>query len=191
MGFPMGGSKGLSMRYLREYGSTVLIVLVGTLLLYKLVSGGTHPLTGRAAPDFTLPLVGGEAVSLASHLGKDVVVLDFWASWCPPCREGLPVLDRVARAHAGQPVAVYGVNIREGKNLVTEFATANKLSLPILLDNTGVVADDYGVSGIPQTVVIDRSGKVHSVHVGLSLWGFEKTLAGDIKAALAAGPAPP
>lgn len=178
------------MKYLREYGSTVLIVLVGALLVYRIAGGGTHALTGQTAPDFTLSLVTGESVSLASHLGKDVVVLDFWASWCPPCRAGLPVLDQIARDHAGQPVAFYAVNIREGKELVAAFAADTKLALPILLDNTGLVADDYQVTGIPQTVVIDRAGKVHVVHVGSSLWGFDKTLAADIQAALAAGPGP-
>ena len=178
------------MKLLRDYGSTVLIVLVGALLVYRLADGGTHPLTNQVAPDFTLPLITGESISLASHLGKEVVVLDFWASWCPPCRAGLPVLDRVARDHAGKPVAFYAVNIREGKDLVSAFATDIKLTLPILLDNTGLVADDYGVTGIPQTVVIDRAGKVHMVHVGSSLWGFDKTLAEDIQAALAAGSDP-
>jgi thiol-disulfide isomerase/thioredoxin len=177
------------MKLLREHGSTVLIVLVGAILVYRIVGGGTHPLTGQAAPEFTLSTITGESVSLASHLGKEVVVLDFWASWCPPCRDGLPVLDQVARDHAGKPVAFYAVNIREGKDLVTAFAANTKLALPILLDNTGLVADDYQVTGIPQTVVIDRAGKVHTVHVGSALWGFDKTLAADIQAALAAGPA--
>jgi len=177
------------MKFLREYGSTVLIVLVGALLVYRIAGGGTHPLTNQAAPDFNLPLLSGESVSFASHLGKEVVVLDFWASWCPPCRNGLPVLDQVARDHAGKPVAFYAVNIREGKDLVAAFAADTKLALPILLDSTGLVADDYQVTGIPQTVVIDRSGKVHVVHVGSSLWGFDTTLTQDIQAALAAGPA--
>lgn len=178
------------MKFLRDNGSTLLMVVVGAFLVYRLAGGGTHPLTDQAAPDFTLPLLTGESVSLASHRGKEVVVLDFWASWCPPCRAGLPVLDQVARDHAGQPVAFYAVNIREGKELVSAFAAENKLTLPILLDNTGLVAEDYGVTGIPQTVVIDRSGNIHVVHVGGSLWGFEKTLAGDIQAALAAGTGP-
>jgi peroxiredoxin len=179
------------MHYIREYGTTVLIVVAGALLAYKLASGGTHPLTGQMAPDFSLPLVSGETVSLASHRGKDVVILDFWASWCPPCREGLPLLDKVARSQEGAPVAIYAVNIREGRNLVSEFARTNQLTLPILLDNTGVVADDYGVTGIPQTVIIDRSGRIHAVHVGLSMWGFEDTLAADIQAALASSVSAP
>ena len=101
------------------------------------------------------------------------------------------MLDKVARSQEGAPVAIYAVNIREGRNLVSEFARTNQLTLPILLDNTGVVADDYGVTGIPQTVIIDRSGRIHAVHVGLSMWGFEDTLAADIQAALASSVSAP
>ena len=172
------------MKYLREYGSTVLIILVGALIIYKMAVGGPHPLDGKAAPNFTLPNVDGTPVSLSSHLGKEVVVLDFWASWCPPCRQGLPVLDSLAKSLKGQPVAVYAINIRESKALVSEFARLEKLTLPILLDDTGLVADDYGVTTIPQTVIIDRTGKVHSVEVGAPLWGAEETILAEIQAAL-------
>jgi len=172
------------MQYLREYGSTIAIVLVGALIIYTMVVGGSHPLKGKTAPDFTLPGVDGKPVSLSSHLGKDVVVLDFWASWCPPCRKGLPILDRLASSMKGKPVAFYAVNIRESEALVTEFARREKLTLPILLDDSGLVADDYGVTTIPQTVIIDRAGKVHNVEVGLSLWGAEETILTEIQAAL-------
>lgn len=172
------------MKYIREHGSTILLVLAGALLVYKLASGGTHPLMGKMAPDFELSRIDGRQVSLADHRGKDVVVLDFWASWCPPCREGLPILNELAREHAGKPVAFYAVNIREGNELVAEFAKTNKLTLPILLDSIGIVSDDYQVDGIPQTVVIDRAGKIQTVHTGLAMWGFKETLAADIQAAL-------
>lgn len=175
------------MRYLREYGSTILIVLVGAFIIYKMAVGGPHPLDGKAAPDFTLPRLDGTSANLSSHLGKEVVVLDFWASWCPPCRKGLPVLDSLAKSLKGQPVAIYAINIRESKALVTEFARLEKLTLPILLDDTGLVADDYGVTTIPQTVIIDRSGQVHKVLVGLSMWGAEESLLADIRAAVALG----
>lgn len=179
------------MQYLREYGSTVLIVLVGALVIYKMAVGGPHPLDGKAAPDFTLPNVDGTPVSLSSHLGKEVVVLDFWASWCPPCRKGLPVLDSLAKSLKGQPVAIYAINIRESKALVSEFARLEKLTLPILLDDTGLVADDYGVTTIPQTVIIDRAGNVHKVVVGLSMWGAEESLLAEIRAALDIGTGTP
>lgn len=173
------------MKWLRENAISILIAVVCVALGMKLLGPGTHALTGKPAPDFTLPNLTGEEVSLANHRGKDVVVLDFWASWCPPCREGLPVLDRVAKRYADKPVAVYAVNIRESPNLVAEFAKAQGLTLPILLDDTGVIADDYGVTGIPQTVVIGRDGVIREIRVGMSMWGFEEELAAEIDAALA------
>ena len=172
------------MQYLREYGSTIAIVLVGALIVYTMVAEGTHPLKGKDAPDFMLPGVDGKPVSLSSHAGKDVVVLDFWASWCPPCRKGLPVLDSLAASMKGKPVVFYAINIRESAALVTEFARREKLTLPMLLDDSGLVADDYGVTTIPQTVIIDRTGKVHSVEVGAPLWGAEETILAEIQAAL-------
>src|SRR5690606_25915604 len=109
------------------------IMLTGAAVIYLFAVGGTHPLSGKTAPDFSLSDVDGKTVTLASHRGKDVVVLDFWASWCPPCREGLPVVDAVAKNFAGQPVAVYAVNIQEHKEAVEEFVRKNNLTLPVLL----------------------------------------------------------
>jgi thiol-disulfide isomerase/thioredoxin len=172
------------MKFVQEYGSTILIVSIGLFILYRLFVPRTHALVGQSAPAFRLTNLAGQEVALADHLGKDVVVLDFWASWCPPCRKGLPVLDSVAKAYAGEPVAVYGVNIREGKSLVQNFLRDRQLSLNVLLDETGMVADDYGVSGIPQTVIIDKTGQITNIHVGVSPLGFEKALKADIAAAL-------
>lgn len=175
------------MQFLRQYGTTIALIALAGFLVFQVFGGGSHPLDGQPAPEFTLPTLEGEQVSLADHSGKDVIVLDFWASWCPPCRKGLPILDEVARDFQDRPVAVYAVNIREGKALIRDFVGKNKLSLPVLLDDTGIVADDFQVSGIPQTVIIDRNGTIHSVHVGVPPFGFKSSLVGDIESALAAG----
>jgi len=177
------------MEFLRQYGTTIAIVIIGAFLVYRLVAGRPHPLNGAPAPDFSLQNLQGAPVTLADHLGKDVVVLDFWASWCPPCRKGLPILNTVAERYGDKGVAVYAVNIREGQSLVSEFVAKNKLTLNVLLDDTGIVAEDYGVSGIPQTVIIDRAGTIRAVHVGVSPFGFEKSLTADIDAALLLGSA--
>lgn len=177
------------MRYIREYGTTAALVLAGVFLVYLVAWAPAHPLNGQPAPPFTLNGLEGNSVALADHLGKDVVVLDFWASWCPPCRKGLPVLDALAREYADRNVAVYAVNIREDARLVKDFFEQNKLSVPVLLDEKGLVADGYGVTGIPQTVIIDRSGTISAIHVGVSPFGFESAMRADIDAALAAGAA--
>ncbi len=171
------------MKILKEYGTTIAIVVAGFVAIAWLMNPQPHPLEGAMAPTFTLPDVSGVPVDMARHLGKDVVVLDFWASWCPPCRKGLPAVDGMAKTFAGQPVAVYAVNIMEGEALVTDFATSTGLQLPILMDKTGIVAEDYGVTGIPQTVVIDQTGRVHAIHVGLGL-RFQATLESQVQTLL-------
>lgn len=178
------------MQFLREYGSTILIVLVGVLVIQRILVGGPHPLESKPAPDFTLAGLNGEPVNLASHRGKDVVVLDFWASWCPPCRKSLPILSKVAAALKDESVAVYAVNIRENKEQVAEFLRSATIDLRVLLDDTGLVADDYGVTTIPQTVIIDKTGRVHKVEVGLPAWDAEEVLIAAIREALAAEASP-
>lgn len=171
------------MRILKEYGTTIAIVVAAFVAIAWLLNPRPHPLEGAMAPTFALPDVSGQTIDMATHIGKDVVVLDFWASWCPPCRKGLPAVDGMAKTFEGQPVAVYAVNIMEGEALVKEFAASTGLNLPILMDKTGIVAEDYGVTGIPQTVIIDQSGRIHAIHVGLGL-RFQATLEGQVQALL-------
>ena len=173
------------MKLIREYGTTVAILLIGGAIIARMIFPGAHPLVGQMAPEFALTDVAGNPVTLKDHLGKDVVVLDFWASWCPPCREGLPKLDALADHFAGQAVAIYGVNIGETAAQAKDFRDGQGLDLPVLLDESGLVAEDYGVTGIPQTVIIDKSGRVHEVHVGISP-GFETSIQTEIETLLAA-----
>jgi thiol-disulfide isomerase/thioredoxin len=127
-----------------------------------------HPLIGQPAPKFALvELEGDEAFELASVLGKKVVVLDFWATWCPPCVEGLPHVAEVASAFKDEQVAVYAVNIEEDAETIREFLKQRELQLHVLLDAQSDVAGKYEVSGIPQTVLIGLDGRVHVVHAGL------------------------
>jgi len=171
------------VRIIKEYGSTIAIVVAAVVAIAWILNPRPHPLEGAMAPVFSLPDVSGDSIDMADHIGKDVVVLDFWASWCPPCRKGLPAVDGVAKTFAGKPVAVYAVNIMEGEALVNEFAESTGLQLPILMDKTGIVAEDYEVTGIPQTVVIDQNGRIHAIHVGLGL-RFQATLEGQVQALL-------
>lgn len=129
---------------------------------------GPHPLAGKPAPPFALMGLDDKAHDLGESIGKDVVLLDFWASWCPPCREGLPAIAELDREFAGRGLKTYAVNIMESKGAAAGFMAHSKLSLPVLLDETGHVAELYGVSGIPQTVIIGRDGVAHAVHVGFS-----------------------
>ncbi|MCP4758023.1 MAG: redoxin domain-containing protein [Planctomycetes bacterium] len=124
-----------------------------------------HAMVGKAAPDFTLPNLVGTDVSLASLKGK-TVILDFWATWCGPCRQGLPVLMEVADARKNDGVVLWAVDLDEAKKKVSAFLTKRKWTLSVLLDAKGKVASKYGVGGIPHTVVIDPQGVVRSVDIG-------------------------
>lgn len=127
-----------------------------------------HSLIGQPAPKFALvELEGEKAFELESVLGKRVVVLDFWATWCPPCVEGLPQLAEVAKSFKDKDVTLFAVNLQEDAQTIREFLEARELELPVLLDAQGEVAGKYDVSGIPQTVLIGLDGRVHVVHTGL------------------------
>lgn len=143
-------------------------------------------LVGRDAPDFTLDRLGGGGAVTLSELGDRVVVLDFWATWCPPCVKGLPEVQAVhdwAEAE-GKPVDVFAVNLREDAGPVERFLEKHDLELPVLMDVRGRASEAYGVQAIPTTVVIAR-GKVAAVHVGFTP-DLRSELKADIDRALAA-----
>lgn len=146
--------------------------------------GEGSPLVGQDAPDFTLArLEGGDEVTL-SDLDQRVVVLDFWATWCPPCVEGLPKVQAVhdwAQA-AGLPVEVFAVNLQETPDQVRQFLDNHDLDLPVLMDQQGAASDAYGVQAIPTTVII-AYGQVKNVHVGLTP-DLEAALKAEIEAAV-------
>jgi peroxiredoxin len=125
-----------------------------------------HPLVGQPAPPFEIEDLDGNTISLANYLGKDVVVLDFWATWCGPCVAAMPELAEVTSSFRDQGVVFYAVNIGEEKQAVVDFLQEQKLEVPVALDAKSTVAALYRVSGIPQTVLIGNDSKVQVVHVG-------------------------
>ncbi len=139
-------------------------------------------LEGKPAPAFTLKDPDGKSVSM-SELKGHVVVLDFWATWCGPCRAGLPIVDKVTASHAKDGVKAYAVNLREDAGKVSAFLKEQNLSITALLDSDGAVANKYSVSGIPQTVIIGKDGVVRKVIVGYGE-GEEQTLNSAIETAM-------
>ena len=131
------------------------------------------PVTGRSgatrvqkpAPEFTLPLFDGGQLVLAEHLGRPVVI-NFWASWCAPCRDEAPLLERTWRSYRDRGVQYIGVAIQEteegGRAYLKEFG----ITYPNVLDRDGKVTVDYGVIGLPVTFFVNRDGIVERRWVG-------------------------
>ena len=113
--------------------------------------------TGSAARDFELTLLDGETVALADYRGK-VVVLNFWASWCVPCRWEMPYFQEMWEEYEAQGVIFVGVAVSDEEAEATEFATGIGVTYPIGLDATGKITRDYRITSLPTTYIIDRNG---------------------------------
>ena len=142
---------------------------------------------GAAAPDFTLPLLGGGEAKLSAHKGKDVVVLDFWATWCGPCRKAMPIVVKVTDELAAKGVVLYAVNQREEPEQIKTFLEGAGIKAKVALDS-GEVGETYGANSIPLMYVVGRDGLIKNVHRGLSP-DLESELRAELEQALAEAPA--
>jgi thiol-disulfide isomerase/thioredoxin len=130
-------------------------------------SSGYEPLLNEKAPTMELPLHGGGKMKLADHKDKDVVILDFWTTWCGACTMGMPILEEVAAEYKDKSVVLYAVNQRQKGSAVERFLKKRKLNCTVAMDETGALSAKFGVRGIPHTVIIDREGVVRAVYSGL------------------------
>ena len=127
-----------------------------------LVAGGREP-----APEFELPrLSGGGTASLADYRGK-VVVLNFWASWCDPCKAESPLLERWHQRLSKQGGLVLGVDVQDLSGDARAFVDEFRLTYPMLRDGPGKLRDDFGILGLPESFVIDRRGRIAAVVRGV------------------------
>jgi len=118
------------------------------------------------APDFTLPDLNGKAFSLSELEGK-VVILDFWATWCPPCVMEIPHFIDLYKEYKGQGLEVVGVSLdRGGVKVVKSFVEKNEMAYPVVIGNQKVAEDYGGIRGIPTTFVINRQGYIVKKFVG-------------------------
>lgn len=144
--------------------------------------GQESALVGKPAPDFTLKLLSGATFHLDDH--KDsIVILDFWASWCGPCLATIPQVEKTAREFADRGVKLIAVNLEESPEKVKAALDRLNLEMTVALDSDGRVAEKYGATSIPQTVIIDKGGKVARVFVGGNS-NFGEQLAEAIKAVM-------
>jgi peroxiredoxin/outer membrane lipoprotein-sorting protein len=128
-------------------------------------AGEAMALVGKDAPDFTLTSLDGKKVAMVEQQGS-VVVLDFWATWCGPCQESLPGLNKLYKDLNAKGLKVFAVDLEEPKEKVQPVAAKLIPDLTVLLDENSDAAKLYGVGGIPQTVVVGRDGKVKNVFIG-------------------------
>jgi peroxiredoxin len=153
-----------------------------------------NPLQGQKAPPFTLKDTAGHKVSLADYKGKAVIV-DFWATWCAPCKVEIPWLEQFHNQYAGQGLEILGVSednldpddkvkLAQEKKDISDKATQMKINYPVLIDDASVSTPYGGIDGLPTTFFIDRSGKVVASTVGLAP---RDTIEADIKKALSSG----
>lgn len=119
---------------------------------------------GRPAPAFTLPDLEGKQVSLAEFRGK-IVLVDFWATWCVPCRMTMPMLEGLGREYADSMVLL-AVNLQETPDVVGDYVRSQSIRSRILLDEDGSVGMAYGTESIPMHFLIDREGILRQVHSG-------------------------
>jgi thiol-disulfide isomerase/thioredoxin len=170
----------------------LLIGVLGYMAFQYIGGGNGGPPVGEDAPSFTVPTMGGEPFVLADHRGK-VIVLDFWASWCPPCKASLPALQKVYEAHKDdEGVLVVSVNtdqaaVQDGR--LAQFVKQRRFTFPVLFDRGMRISKTYAVQSIPTMVVVAADGRVHHVQVGLpsnSVAGIAAHLEAQIASAQAA-----
>lgn len=133
----------------------------------EVLAGHSHPLVSKPAPVFAADLLEGGKFSLAEQKGKNVVILDFWATWCPPCREGMPILNKIGNEYKDKGVVFVAVNQQEEGKKIKEFLQNQKLNMTVAFDPESEIAEQYQVTNIPQTVIIDKNGTITDIHVGV------------------------
>jgi peroxiredoxin len=127
------------------------------------VSQGIH--TGNKARDFQLESLAGQRISLSDYRGH-VVLVNFWATWCSPCRDEMPTLEAAYQAHKEERFVVLGVNAGDPPAAVAAFAGELGISFPILLDENSQVMKGYRVLGLPMSLLLTRDGIIEVRHVG-------------------------
>lgn len=149
---------------------TVILILLGAAVVYTLYSNFTKEdmekvEEGKKAPDFVLTDMNGEKHRLSDYEGKGVL-LNFWATWCKPCKREMPYMESQYQKNKDNGIQVLAVNIGESDVVINEFIKRHGLTFPILNDKKQEVLTAYGVDPLPITFLIDKEGKIVKIHKG-------------------------
>ena len=157
------------------------IRLISLVILTAVMSTATWAAgDGGPAPDFTLTTQDGQTVSLSDLRGQ-VVMINFWATWCGPCRKEMPLLDAIYQRYNRLGFTLLGVNVEEDPSGADEYLAETPVSFPILYDRSNSVSKLYDVNAMPSTVIVDREGNVRFLHKGYQT-GYENEYQDQIRA---------
>ncbi|MFQ6005417.1 MAG: TlpA family protein disulfide reductase [Woeseia sp.] len=159
------------------------ITLLGALLSILAASGiASSGLAGQPAPDFVLKSATGENLRLREYRG-DVVMINFWATWCGPCRQEMPLLDELYGRYQRVGFSLLGVNIDDDSRRAMAMVDELGVTFPVLFDEDKQVSKLYEVEAMPVTLLLDREGTVRHVHLGYQP-GYEQKYLNEIRALL-------
>lgn len=145
----------------------VLVILIAlTLSALARRLPGELPQVDRPLPEFNLPDLNGRAVRLSDYAGQPVLI-NFWASWCPPCRAEMPDLEALYTEHQAEGLVILAVNSGESQSIAAAYAEEYGLSFPVLLDENAALSDQWMINNLPATILVGRDGLVKVIHVGL------------------------
>lgn len=148
---------------------TLAIIVIMTIMAVSCAREKKQAVQGGDAPDFTLTDLNGKEVSLSNLRGK-VVLLEFWATWCLPCRESIPAMNEIYKRYSDKGLVVLGISVDKGQNILEDvraFAREFSIQYPVAIDSKSV-SNHYGVYSIPTTVLIDKEGKIVLKNIGFS-----------------------
>jgi peroxiredoxin len=128
-----------------------------------------RPSKPKQASDFTVSLVGGDTLKLAGQRGKPVLI-NFWATWCAPCREEMPAMERLYLKHRERGFVLLAVSVDSDVSLVKPFLQKHKLTFPVALDAKMDLANTYGVRALPASFLVDRNGYLAALALGPRAW---------------------
>ena len=177
----------------RRVGFGLLVMLLAGILVIQGCTSSSQSIAsdgqeataavnvGERAPDFTLVDLDGNPVSLSDFRGKTVFV-NFWATWCPPCRAEMPEIEAIYQEYKDKGVVVIGVDILESEDVVRQYVQQGGYSWTFVLDTSGEVTGNYKVTAIPTSFFIDREGIIQAVNIGaMTKRAIENKLAETMK----------